>query len=177
MRLDRRVRALAIVVFLFLLISQGWMFVLRTPVADYRRMLHDQTSLETVLLTGQGLQAEAKTLVQQVAVLDKRAQGSAALGLSVDQVVVKIMRDLDQSAGVSGVVLTAVKPGTGKRVLMFDEILLDVEARGTYGALVDWLRLVERADGALAITQFDMKPGAPSSQLVMSLKLAAYHAN
>jgi Tfp pilus assembly protein PilO len=176
MRLDRRVRALGIAVFLFLLISQGWMLVLKTPVAEYRRMLHDQVSLETGLLKGQGLAAETEQLVQQVAALDKRAQG-AALGLSVDQAVVQLMRKLDHSAGLSGVVLTGVKPGTGKRVLMFDEIPLDVEARGTYAALVEWLQAVERGDGTFAITQFEMKPGAPSSQLVISLKLAAYHAN
>lgn len=174
-QLDRRILLLVMVTLLIAIALEAWLLIFRQPVAEYRQLQSERFGLEQSLRDAIGLQAEADKLAQDVATLSKEAEGGGVPS-TMDQLLIQTVGNLDRIAGEHGVALQGVKPGAARHVPMFDEVSFDVEVRGKYGALMEWLHAVEKDMRTLAVVQFSLKSGSQSGPLTMSLKLAAYRA-
>jgi Tfp pilus assembly protein PilO len=87
-----------------------------------------------------------------------------------------IVDRLDRTAASHAIELLGVRPGESKQVLMFDELLYEVEVEGEFFALVAWLREIERELRPLVINEFAMQPRTRSSRVAMKLRLASYRS-
>lgn len=85
-----------------------------------------------------------------------------------------IVDRLDRISARHAVELVSVKPGDAKRVLMFDELLYEVEVKGEFFALVAWLWELEDELRPLVVNGFDMRPTARGAWVGMKLRLASY---
>ena len=85
-----------------------------------------------------------------------------------------IIDRLDRISERHAVELVSVKPGDGKEVLMFDEMLYEVEVKGRYFALVEWLRETEQELRPMVVNEFDLKPEPKGGRVAMKLRLASY---
>jgi Tfp pilus assembly protein PilO len=85
-----------------------------------------------------------------------------------------IVDRLNRISGNHAIALLSVRPGEAKRVLMFDELLYEVEVEGEFFSLVAWLRELEQELRPLVVNEFDMKPQARGARVGMKLRLASY---
>jgi Tfp pilus assembly protein PilO len=85
-----------------------------------------------------------------------------------------IIERLDGLSGRYAIELVSVKPGDAKQVLMFDEIVYEVEVKGEYRSLVAWLRELERELRPMVVNEFNLKPELEGRRVGMRLRLASY---
>ena len=173
-RMEPRVLLLLMGSLLAFLALEGWLLVLRQPLSDYRRLQGERAALTRPQAEPARLQAEAGRIEGELAALTGKLQGQGPQ-LAVDQLVVYLIERLDRIATRHGVHLDSVRPGSTRRVLMFDEVSADIKVTGKYQALFEWLSDAEMELGPLVVTQFSIKlTDATAGTLSMDLKLAAY---
>lgn len=85
-----------------------------------------------------------------------------------------IVDRLDSISARHAVELVSVKPGEAHRVLMFDELLYEVEVKGEFFALAAWLWELEDELRPLVVNGFDLRPLAQGPWVGMKLRLASY---
>jgi Tfp pilus assembly protein PilO len=85
-----------------------------------------------------------------------------------------IIERLDGISGRHAIELVSVKPGDAKEVLMFDEIVYEVEVKGEYFSLVAWLRELEQELRPMVVNEFNLKPELKGRLVGMKLRLASY---
>lgn len=156
---------------LLLIAMECWILLLRDPIAEYRGIQNKEKALESTLRHMSASPPALEKVSQEVAALEQRIQGMD-LQLPADRLVVGMIGKLDGIAVRHGVALVRVKPGADKDVFMFEEVSFDIELRGKYQSLFDWLRDVETELSNLVITQFEIKPA--SNLLSINLKAAIY---
>lgn len=153
---------------------EGWLLVLRQPLADYRRLQDERAALTRPQANVAAQRADFERLERELAAFTGQLQGEGPQP-AADQLVVYLIERLDRIAARHGVRLDSVRPGATRSVLMFDEVSSDIKVTGKYAALFDWLREAERELGPLVVTQFTLKiADVASGVLSMELKLAAY---
>lgn len=173
-RIEPRMLLLLLVSLLAIVLLQGWLLLLRAPLADYRRLQGERTALVQPRSEPSRLQAKIGLIEGELAAL-ARQPGGESTHRPVEQMVVGIIDRLDRIAARRGVRLDSVRPGTTRRVLMFDEVSADIKVTGKYQALFEWLSDAEKELGPLVVTQFSMKlTDVTAGTLSMDLKLAAY---
>lgn len=167
---------LLLFVMLFLLFAvpaTAWLYFFKRPVAEYRELLRTRASLQVAIRESATLPAQMQTLTQDVAVLTRRVRGEGPL-LPAGQMTGHIIQQLDRLAPRYGVELVSVKPGLERSVQMFQEVPFEIEVRGSYFGLFDWLRDAEEQLAPLVVTQFGITAGGPGEALDMRLKMASY---
>jgi len=157
----------------FLVPLAAWLYLFKKPVADYRELQRTRASLEVAIRESAQLPASIDTLTREVASLTRRVRGEGPL-LPAGQMAGHIIQQLDLLAPRHGVQLVAVRPGLERSVQMFEEVPFDIEARGSYFGLLEWLRSAEEQLAPLVVTRFAIAAGQPGEALHMRLKMASY---
>lgn len=85
-----------------------------------------------------------------------------------------VIASLDEHARARGVDLVSVTPAPTKRVLDFEELPYDVELRGSYIDLFEWLRAAETALRPMVVKQFSLRPEGQSARVEMDVRLVSY---
>ena len=85
-----------------------------------------------------------------------------------------IIERLDGISGRHAIELVSVTPGDAKEVLMFDEIVYEVEVKGEFFSLVAWLRELEEELRPMVVNEFNLKPATKGRRVGMKLRLASY---
>lgn len=85
-----------------------------------------------------------------------------------------VIASLDEHARARGVDLVSVTPAPTKRVLDFEELPYDVELRGSYLDLFEWLRAAETALRPMVVKQFSLRPEGQSARVEMDVRLVSY---
>jgi Tfp pilus assembly protein PilO len=173
MQIDVRLLLMMMAAIVALIVFQSWVLLFRQPVAEYRVITGSHSSLKAAERENASLELQIQTLTAQTQALEKRVQ-SASSPLAPDALLVNLVAELDRLAGRNGVKLDSVKPGASREVPMFEEMSFDVDARGTYAAIFDWLQDIESELGTLSVKAFSITLAAGSGALNLSLKLAAY---
>ncbi|MDH3314337.1 MAG: type 4a pilus biogenesis protein PilO [Gammaproteobacteria bacterium] len=173
MRIDRRLVLLMMAVIVALIGFQSWVSLFRQPLAEYRLITSSHKSLKAVERENASLELQIQTLTAQTRALEKHVQ-NASSRLAQDALLVHLVAELDRLAVQREVKLNSVKPGASREVPMFEEISFDVDARGTYSALFDWLQDIESGLGVLSVKAFNITLATGSGAVNLSLKLAAY---
>jgi Tfp pilus assembly protein PilO len=153
--------------------ATAWLYLFKKPVAEYRELMRTRASLQVAIRESANLPTQMQTLTQEVALLTRRVRGEGPL-LPGDQMTGHIIQQLDRLAPRYGVELVSVRPGLERSAQMFQEVPFEIEVKGSYFGLFDWLRDAEEQLAPLVVTQFGISAGNPGEALDMRLKMASY---
>jgi Tfp pilus assembly protein PilO len=174
-RLNPRLVQVLVPLFVVLVLFEGWMLVLRKPVAEYQQLESTRAGMEASLRQMPDQSGELASLAGELKQLSDRLRGELHLPASDDQMAAALMAALDKSAAAHGVQFAGVKPGERKQVLVFEEVSFDVSAKGSYLQLCAWMQDFGNALGNSAtITEFEMKSAEEGRQVAVAMKVALY---
>jgi hypothetical protein len=170
-RLDARVLAGLLGLGLLFVALEAWLLVLRAPVAEWRVLAATRPADDAV--APRGLAEELERLGRAIDDAERELRAGAP-GADDDATVLHLIATLDGVAARSGVALGSVRPA-GRRVERdVEHIGFDVEARGTYRQLVDWLALAEREVAPLRVTELALTTADEGRQVALKVKFAAF---
>ncbi len=150
-----------------------WTFALRAPLAAVRAQRAELAGFRAPAA------APAQT-AQQVAALERAvatlagALGEPADGGGAGALQLRLIGEVDHTAGRHGVLLHSAAPGPERSVGSFSEVAIDIEAAGSYPALLAWLGELEAGPGALSVVSFELHAGEGARQRIIKTRLAAY---
>jgi Tfp pilus assembly protein PilO len=174
-KLDRRLLQGIALLLVALMAFEGWIFVLRKPYAEYQKILATRVALSSALKNAPDQSSELGKMANELKQLSDKLSGELRLSASDDKMAASVMEALDQSATVHGLTLISIKPGERVPVSVFEEVSFEVNARGAYLQLCQWLLDFGNQLGSNAtITEFDMKSADEGRQVALSLKIALY---
>jgi Tfp pilus assembly protein PilO len=150
-----------------------WVFGIQTPLARLTLMRSEQARLTATAADPAALQQQNASLAAQIALLS-RDLDKADLARSPDQMLVHLISEVDRIGLRHAVQLSGAMPGPRRRVVIFDEIPFDLDARGSYAALMAWMADIERSLPTLSIVRFEMQNTDAPPQLAMKIRIAAY---
>ena len=148
-----------------------WTFALRAPLAALRLQRAERARME--LAAGQPARTaqQLAALSAQVGALERALGRDGGAG---SQLQLRLIGEVDRAAARHGVLLRSAAPGPARTVATFTETSIDVEAAGSYRALVAWLREIDAGAGPLSIVSFDLRAGDGAAQRIIKIRLAAY---
>jgi Tfp pilus assembly protein PilO len=158
---------------LLLVLAEGWLLVLRQPLAEYLKLKRERATLESPVGSPAQLPAEVERAERQLAALTERL-ASAEKPNATDRTMVQLMDRLAALAARHGATLHGVRPVEARRASMFDEMAFDIQGAGSYPALLKWLEDMESELAPFVVTRFSIKRGATAEALAMDLRLAVY---
>lgn len=133
------------------------LYVIKRPLAEYRRLRSTRSLLEAEISGGAQRPGEIEQLSREVEALERSLQRGSQSS-PPDRLVAHIVDQLDRISGHHEVQLVGVRPGKSKRAFMFEEVPFEVELTGRYFSLYDWLREVERELGPMVVKQYEVHP-------------------
>jgi Tfp pilus assembly protein PilO len=158
-----------------LVLVGGHLYLVGPSLAEFRELASNgpQATLESVTgaIADGGLAITA--LEEEIGQLQRRLYGGPS-DLPIEKTESYIIDRLDRISERHEIELVSVKPGTAKKVLMFDEFLYEVEVKGDFFALVEWLREVEEDLRPMVLNEFNLKPEPQWESVMMKLRLASY---
>ena len=159
---------------LLLILAAGlWTLALRAPLAQLRTVRAEYQRLDAG-------GADPRLLAAQLAQLDADVDAtSRRVGLSSAhpapaQMLVALVGDINRLALAHGIVVNGVTPVQDGQTMVFDQVGFEMDATGTYGALLAWMAAVEAAQANIAIAGFEMQPAKTPGQIDIKLQVAAY---
>lgn len=175
MRMDPRLIPVIAVFLILFLAVEGWMLVLRKPVAEYQKLATQSDTLETSQSTRTTPSVELEQLTRELKTVSERLNGELLLARAGDRVAASLMETLDHSARKYGLKLSSVKPMEQRMVSGFEEIPFDVSVTGAYLPLCEWmLSLGQSLGGNISISDFEMRSLEAAGKVTLTLKLALY---
>jgi Tfp pilus assembly protein PilO len=111
---------------------------------------------------------------QLTADIARRTAGKPADSRSPEQLAVYLVGQLDRTSARRGVALSRVVPGAPRKLMAFDEIPFEVEAKGSYGDIIGWLQDLERSIDNLAVIRVEIRPGEGGRLTEMKARVALY---
>ena len=173
--LDPRMLLGGMVLLVALVALEGWLLLLRQPLAEYQRLVAARQSMSSALGAAKGQQGDLGRLAADLKLVNARVGEKLRPPGPDDQVASVLMADLDRSATSHGVTLAGIRPGARRRVQSFEELLFEVNAQGKYLPLCRWLMDFERTLGQSAtVSEFTMKSADEGRLVALSLKIALY---
>jgi Tfp pilus assembly protein PilO len=174
-RLDPRLMLGLMMLIVVMAAFEGWMLLLRAPLAEYRKLISTRESLAMSLAAVPGQQGELDRLAAELRQISARLSGELRPPAPDDQVASLVMAELDRSAGQNGITLAGIRPGPRREVLSFEEASFEVSAQGSYLRMCRWLMDFERTLGQSAtVSEFTMKAADEGRVLALTLKLGLY---
>lgn len=172
-RLDGRVLLVAMTAVVAFAAIEAWMLVLRKPLLE----LSNQTSVQAELAATTDGDSRAAAQIERLAAelprLEQEFAGGHG-GRSDDGTILFLMDALGRIATRNGVGLGSVRPGSRRIVHGFEESTYDIEVRGDYRSLYQWLREAQPGTAPLVVTGFTLRALDDGSRLALALKLADY---
>ena len=168
--LDPRVALTVMAAVVFLIAFESWV-VLRAPLAELQTLRATRARLESAVARDAANAADADRLTRELGAMDKGLGGPLR---SDDAMLPFLITSLDAIAVRHGVSLGGVKPASQRPLGAFEEVSFNVDARGSYRALFDWLRAVVQEVEPLIATDFSLKSADEGQRVALAVRLAAY---
>jgi Tfp pilus assembly protein PilO len=174
-RLDPRMLLALVILIAGLAALEGWLLLLRKPLAEYQKLVATRESLGLSLAAAPNQRGELGRLAAELLQVSARLSGLLRPAGPNDQLASLVMAELDRSAGQNGITLAGIRPGARREVLGFEEISFDVNAQGSYLRLCQWLVDFERTLGQSAtVSEFTMKAAGEGREIALTLKVGLY---
>lgn len=171
--LDTRILIGAMAAIVALAGIEGWLLVLRAPLAELRNQTTLHADLAAAGAAGDETAAQIERLTAELPRLEK-ALGNEKFARTDDGMILFLMDALGRVATRQGVSLGSVRPGARRIVQGFEETDYDIEARGEYRSLYQWLREAQAGVAPLVVTGFSLRSIDEGPRLTLALKLADY---
>jgi Tfp pilus assembly protein PilO len=173
--LDSRVLTAVLLLILGAVAVEGWMLVLRRPLAEYRQIHGTHLALGASLGPAADQSGELEKVVNELKLLKTKLSGQLKMPASDDEMVASLMGALDHSASRYGIFLSSMTPGPRKQVSVFEEVSFGVNGNGSYLQLCRWMLDFEQTlGGSATITDFDMKTTGEGGQVALAFNIALY---
>lgn len=150
-----------------------WFGVVRAPLASLRALYAEQAKLAQASAGLARLQARATALEASVRMLTGQFGGTGVTGAGADEQL-RLIREIGALAASSGVTMTAIRPAPKEQALVFVQTGFDVEARGSYAALLAWLAALEGSASRLAIPRFALQATKSAGTVELRARIAVY---
>jgi Tfp pilus assembly protein PilO len=174
-RLDPRLLLGLMILIIGLVAVEGWLLLLRAPLAEYQKLISTRESLALSVAAAPSQQGELGRLAAELRQVSARLSGQLRPLAPYDQTASLVMAELDRSAGQNGITLAGIRPGPRREVLGFEEVSFEVSAQGEYLRLCQWLVDFERTLGQSAtVSEFTMKAADGGRVVALTLKLGLY---
>ena len=174
-RLDPRLLLGLMILVAGLMAFEGWLLLLRAPLAEYQKLISTRETLALSLAAVPSQQGELSRLAAELRQFSARLTGQLRPPAPDDQIASLVMAELDRSAGRNGITLAGIRPGPRREVLSFEEASFEVNAQGTYLRLCQWLMDFERTLGQSAtVNEFTMKAADEGRVVALTLKVGLY---
>lgn len=169
----KEILALVLTILLGSMLLLAWQTVIKDPFHEYQELAQARNRLEQLVASGETIAGKIRQYRQEITVLSKKLHGEQPL-LSSDEITAHVIGRLDKISMGHKVKLAGVTPGEINKVLMFEEVLFDIEVMGKYADLYSWLNEVMVQLGPMVIPQFKIRYNPGASLLDMNVKLASY---
>lgn len=173
--LDRRLLAGLLGAALLFVALECWLLVLRPPWTEWRALvaLRQATQVSTQAASAP---AEIERLMQSIAHLEQQTQAALMPPRSDDDAVLFLIGALDGVGARHDVALGGVRPAGRGLVQGFEATAFEIEAQGSYLALIDWLRDSRGAIAPLVPTELTLNLAGENNRLALKMKVTAYAA-
>lgn len=148
-----------------------WTFALRAPLAAMRVQQAERARMEQVASQPARTAQQLAALSAQVTALERTLGQQAGAG---SELQLRLIGEVDRAAARHAVLLRSAAPGPARTVATFTEVSVDVEAAGSYQALVAWLREIDAGAGPLSVVSFDVHAIDNAPQRIIKIRMAAY---
>jgi Tfp pilus assembly protein PilO len=175
LELQPRFIALMLGAIIALTSTAAYLYLFKHDLKELKEMrqLHSK-SQRTVNRQEQALgNLEIETVRQEIADLKFKLYGKRARQ-HPGQMVSFIIGELDVVAAKNRVQLVSVKPGAPSQVLIFEEIPFDIEVRGRYFDLYQWLLDAEQQLRPMVVKKFHLIPPSQGDIIRMELRIVSY---
>ena len=174
-RLDPRLVLGGMVLLVALVALEGWLLVLRSPLAEYQKLAATRATLAASLGAVAGEQGEVGRLGTELKEVTARLGAQLRPPGPDDQIAAMVMAELDRAASISGVTLAGIRPAARRQVQSFEEVQFEVSAQGKYLQLCQWLLDFERTLGSSAtVSEFSMQSADEGRLVALTLVVALY---
>jgi Tfp pilus assembly protein PilO len=148
-----------------------WFYGLRAPLANLRTVRAEQATLEVAA-------GDPRLLAAQLAAIDKdtRALAQRAGGLpgGPARQAVGLLGEIGTLAQLHGVRLHGTQPAPERQLLSLTQTGFDIDASGSYAALLAWVQAIEQSPAGLSVAGFDMHAAQTPGQVDMKIRIAAF---
>lgn len=168
---DRRLVVGVMAALALFVVLEGWLLVLRAPLAEWRTLVAKRQASEAQAPAAVG--AEIERLRQEIARAERALQTGVMTGTDEDMVL-KLIATLGDLAPRHGVTLGSVKAAGRGMDQEFERLSFEVEVRGAYRALIDWLAASETQVAPLSVTELTMSAVDEGRQVALRVKFAGY---
>lgn len=158
---------------LLVLAASLWTLALRAPLAQLRIVRAEHQRLAASGPDPRLLAAQLAQLDADVETLSTRL-GLKSVHPAPAQMLVTLVGDINRLALAHGITVNGVTPAADTQTMVFDGVGLELDANGTYGALLAWMAAIESAQANIAIAGFDMQPAKAPGQINIKIRIAAY---
>lgn len=171
--MDRRLLASLLAAGLLFLALEAWMLVLRAPLTELRSLLAVRLAAEATVAHGPAA-TEIERLTLAIERAERQLRGAALAQRSDDEAVLFLIGALDRVGQRHGVTLGAVRPGGRRPAHGFEATSFEIEAHGSYLALLDWLGESQVAIAPLVPTELTLNVADEKRRLTLKLRVTAY---
>jgi type II secretory pathway component PulM len=149
-----------------------WSYALRAPLSALRAVRAEQATLEIAA-------GDPRLLAAQLAALDADTQAlasrvSGAPEHDAARQAVGLLGEIGTLAQAHGVRLRGTAPVADQPVLSFTQAGFELDASGSYAALLAWIAAIEHSPAGLSVAGFDMHASDTPGLVDMKIRIAAY---
>lgn len=159
---------------LLLVLAAGlWTYGLRAPLTQLRAVRAEQQRLQAGGADPRPLAAQLAQLDADIVAVSTR-MGLGAAHPAPATMLVTLMGDVNRLALAHGITVNAVTPSQDVQTMVFDQVGFELDANGSYTALLAWMAAIEAAQVNIAIAGFEMEPAKAAGQIHARIRIAAY---
>ena len=174
-KLNPQLLSAMMLLIVMLILFEGWVLVLRKPLAEYKQVIDSKEVLKSSLQVNVNQSGELELVTAELRQLTEQLNGELRLPGSDDQIAASLMESLDQSAATHHVILASLKPKEKKQVSVFEEVSFEVSAKGSYLQLCAWMLDFATVLGKSAtVSDFEMKSADEGKQVTLVLNIGLY---
>ena len=151
--LEPRVMRILSVAILVICAAALGSYVLWPMLKEVQDASETLTLLERVTNTGAEVDGEIKTAREKLADLEQALHGDM-VNRSDHELEAFVLGRMQNISWRNQVELRSVKPTKGERVLEFEEVKFDVQVKGQYFDLFNWIRDLNRELGFVVVKKF-----------------------
>ena len=151
-------------------------YVIWPEVKQYRSSLATRDVLQQITNSGESLDTQIDTIKKEVESLGHELHGDLAK-MPDNQMEAFIIGRLQGISWRNNVELQSVRPGKGKIIKVFEEIVFNVKITGEYPDLYAWVQNLGEELGFVVIKNFSIKPldtNEAEPRLIADLTIVSY---
>ena len=171
--LDKRILLGVMAAVVALASLESWLLLLRAPLLELRNQTTIHADLAATNAGGSETAVQIERLSAELPRLEKALDGEQTARTD-DSTILFLMDTLGRTGTRQGVSLGSVRPGARRIVQGFEETIYDIEARGEYRSLYQWLREAQAGVAPLVVTGFTLRSIDEGARITLMLKLAGY---